>query len=108
MKIISVQRNREPEVIEIDGTLDSMQKVVGGYIEIIEPFDDPIAVVLNEEGKINGLPVSRFLYYRDSEYVDAVCGTFFLCGLGEEDLDDIPDDLAEKYMAMFMPDIVKI
>lgn len=108
MKIISVQRNREPEVIEIDGTLKSMQDVVGGYIEIIEPFDDPIAVVLNEEGKINGLPVSRFLYYRDSEYVDAVCGTFFLCGLGEEDLADIPNDLAEKYIAMFMPDIVKI
>lgn len=108
MKIISVQRNREPEIIEIDGTLDSMQKVVGGYIEVIEPFDDPIAVVLNEEGKINGLPVSRFLYYRDSEYVDAVCGTFFLCGLGEEDLGDIPDDLAEKYISMFMPDIVKI
>lgn len=108
MKIISVVRNREPEIKEIDGSLESMQQEVGGFIEIIEPFDDPIAVVLNEEGKITGLPVSRFLYYLDSEYVDAICGTFFLCGLGEEDLVDIPEDLADKYMAMFMPDIVKI
>ena len=108
MKIISVQRNREPELKEIDGSLKSMQDIVAGYIEIIEPFDDPIAIVVNEEGKINGLPVSRFLYYRDSEYVDAVCGTFFIAGLGEEDLEDIPEDLTEKYMAMFMPDIVKI
>ena len=60
MKIISVQRNREPELKEIDGSLKSMQEGVAGYIEIIEPFDDPIAIVVNEEGKINGLPVSRF------------------------------------------------
>ena len=108
MKIISVQRNREPEIKEIDGSIESMQQLVGGYIEAVYPFDDPVAIICNQEGKINGLPVSRFLYYRDSEFVDAICGTFFICGLGEEDLEDIPDNLAEKYIAMFMPDIVKI
>ena len=28
-------------------------------------------------------------------------GTFFICGLGEEDFTDLPDDLAEKYELMF-------
>lgn len=108
MKIIQVKRGEEPQLVEIDGSLQSMQDAVDGYIEVIYPFDDPVGVVINEEGKIIGLPVSRFLYWQASEYVDAICGNFFICGLGEEDLTDIPDDLAEKYMTMFMPDIVKI
>ena len=28
-------------------------------------------------------------------------GTFFICGLGEEDFTDMPDDLMDKYAAMF-------
>lgn len=108
MKILVIERGKDPEVKEIDGSLEDMQQIVGGYIEVIEPFDDPVALIVNEEGKINGLPVSRFLFYQDMEYVDPICGTAFLCGLGEDDLADIPDDLVEKYTAMFMPDIVKI
>lgn len=108
MKVLVIKRSKEPELEEIDGSLESMQKIVEGYIEVIEAFDDPIALVVNEEGKINGLPVSRFLFYQDVENVDPICGTAFLCGLGEDDLADIPDDLIEKYTAMFMPDIVKI
>ena len=30
-----------------------------------------------------------------------IAGTFFICGLGEEDFTDLPDDLAEKYEQMF-------
>ena len=108
MKVLVVQRNREPELKEIGDSLEDMQEIVEGYIEVIYPFADPVGIVLNEEGKIIGLPVSRFLWYQESEYVDALCGTFFICGLGEEDLTDIPDDLVEKYTAMFKADIVKI
>lgn len=108
MKIILVKRGEDPEVKEIDGSLESMQEVVGGYIRDIYPFDDPVCVIVNEDGKLDGLPVSRFLYWQASEYVDAICGNFFICGLSEEDLADIPEDLVEKYTAMFMPDIVKI
>lgn len=108
MKILEIKRGEEPELKEIGDSLEDMQEVVGGYIEVIYPFDDPVGVVVNEEGKLDGLPVSRFLYWQASEYVDAICGNFFICGLSEEDLADIPDDLVEKYTTMFMPDIVKI
>ena len=108
MKVLMIQRHREPELKEIGDDLRDMQDVVEGYIEALYPFDDPVAIVCNEEGKIIGLPVSRFLFYQDTEYVDALCGNAFICGLNEDDFTDIPADLVDKYTAMFMPDIVKI
>lgn len=108
MKVLMIQRHREPELKEIGDDLRDMQEVVEGYIEALYPFDDPVAIVCNEEGKIIGLPVNRFLFYRDTEYVDALCGNAFICGQNEDDFTDIPADLVDKYTAMFMPDIVKI
>ena len=40
MKILVVEPLREPYVKEIDGSLESMQKIVGGLIQAIYPFDD--------------------------------------------------------------------
>ena len=49
-------------MIEIDDTLEAMQKVVGGDIEKYMPFDDDVAIICNEEGKVNGLPPNRAVY----------------------------------------------
>ena len=66
MKILLVEPMEKPRVIDIDGSLESMQKIVGGLIQAIYPFDDSeIALVCNEEGKISGLPLNRAL--RDDE-----------------------------------------
>ena len=50
-----------------------------GYIEILYPFDDPIALVCNEEGKLLGLPLNRSLRDSCGQNYDAIAGTFFLC-----------------------------
>ena len=39
-------------VKEIDSDLKSLQHEVGGYIEAIYPYEDPVALVCNEEGKL--------------------------------------------------------
>jgi hypothetical protein len=53
----------EATVEEIDGSLESMQKIVGGYVEpVIMPGS--ITMVCNEEGKLLGLP-TNFNYLRD-------------------------------------------
>ena len=33
-----------------------MQEVVGGDIEEYMPYDDDVAIICNEEGKMRGLP----------------------------------------------------
>ena len=55
LEVIWVQPMREPQVIEIDNDLESMQELVDGYIEEYMPFEDDAAIVCNEEGKMMGL-----------------------------------------------------
>ena len=55
----------------------------------------------NEEGKINGLPFNRALRDESSRILDLMFGTFFICGLGEENFTDIPDQAIPKYSKMF-------
>lgn len=42
-----------------DTKLETLQKAVGGYIEMVETKDGDI-MVINEEGKIENLPVNPF------------------------------------------------
>lgn len=81
MKVLKVVPGQYAEVVEIDGSLRSMQEMVGGYIQAIYPFDDSeITLVCNDEGKLLGLPMNRALRLQDSDEVfDIVHGTFFLC-----------------------------
>ena len=85
MKILLVEPEKAPERIEISGDLESMQEIVGSSIQAIYPFDEPIALICNEEGKLNGLPLNRALRDEDGTIYDAITGTFFLCGAPSEE-----------------------
>ena len=48
---------------EYNSSLESLQAAVGGgLIEAVYPFEEEVAIVCNEEGKINGMPLNRALY----------------------------------------------
>ena len=79
MNVLVVEPGYAPYEKEING-LQEMQEVVGGLIQAIYPFQEPVAVVCNDEGLLLGLPFNRSM---DGGY-GGVCGTFFICGLGEE------------------------
>ena len=80
MRILVVEPERRPELREIGGSLESMQEIVGGLIQAVYPFDDPVALVCNEEGKFMDLPANRGLRDKNGQLYDIVFGTFFLCG----------------------------
>ena len=80
MRILIVEPERRPEVREIDGSLKSMQEIVGGLIQALFPFDEPLALVCNDEGRLLGLPANRGLRDKNGRIYDIVCGTFFICG----------------------------
>ena len=100
IEILVVEPMTKPYKAVIDNTLDAMQKVVGGYIEPI--YLDDVAVVVNEEGKINGSPLNRSLY-ENGERFDIAAGTFFICGLGEENFDSLTPEQQKKYAEKFYP-----
>ena len=101
MTVVACYPGKTAQVIEIDGSLESMQQFVGGYIEAVYPFDDPVAVICNEEGKLNGLPLNRALYNEDGEMFDIAHGNIIICGLGEEDFASLQGELLEKYLEKF-------
>lgn len=57
--------------------------------------------VLNEEGKLDGLPLNRALRDEDGDIYDVVAGNFFLAGIGEDDFIDLPDELVEQFTEQF-------
>ena len=75
--------------------------IVGGYIQAIYPFDDPIALVCNEEGKLIGLPQNRLICGRSGRVYDIICGTFFLVGLGAEDFISLTDNEIKSTVNIF-------
>ena len=62
ISVLLVEPNKYPKMIEIDDTLEAMQAVVGGDIEEYMPFEDEVAIICNEEGKVQGLPPNRAIY----------------------------------------------
>ena len=102
MHVLLVRPGEYPEEENIDDSLKSMQALVGGLIQAIYPFEDPVAIICNEEGKLEGLEPNRALRHPETHQVyDIICGSFFICGLGEDDFDDLSPVLLEKYREMF-------
>lgn len=81
------------KVEELNHTLESMQEAVGGYIQATYPFEDEVAIICNEEGKLMGLEANRGI----PTTRDIIVGDFFICGLVEDDFTDIPERLIDKY-----------
>ena len=62
IKVLLVEPGKTAKPFEIDDSLESMQEIVGGYIEEYMPFDDEVAIICNEEGKLNNEPLNRAIY----------------------------------------------
>lgn len=99
--VLVVEPMAEPYTKEIDNTLESLQKEVGGLIQATYPYDDLIAIVCNDEGKINGLELNRAVYDGERNMLDIIAGTFLVVGLSEDNFATLPDDMTAKYKEMF-------
>ncbi|MBQ3211278.1 MAG: DUF3846 domain-containing protein [Oscillospiraceae bacterium] len=101
MKVLVVEPEKEPYVKEISNGLSSLQKEVGGFIEAVYPFEDPVAIICNEEGKLEGLPLNRALRDEDGHVYDIIAGTFLIAGLSEDNFCSLDDVQMEKYSALY-------
>ena len=103
ISVILVEPGRYPKLIEIEDTLEAMQSLVEGDIEEYMPFDDEVAIICNEEGKMRGLPLNRAVYVDNKEMVDIIAGKFFICyaPIESEKFLSMPKELARKYEEKF-------
>lgn len=101
MTVLVVEPMKEPYIKEIDPGLAAKQQAVGGRIEAAYPFDDPVAIICNDEGKMNGMELNRALRDDQGQIYDVVAGPFLVAGLGADDFTSLSPELAEKYMEHF-------
>lgn len=92
MDVLVVEPGYAPYEKSING-LEEMQATVGGLIQAIYPYEEPVALVCNEEGLLLGLDFNRSV---PGGY-GGIVGTFFICGLGEEDFCSLTPQQMEKY-----------
>ena len=101
LTVLVVEPMKEPYVKEIAPGLHALQAEVGGDIAASYPFDDPVGLVLNDEGKLIGLDLNRSLRDEHGEIYDIVAGTFLVVGLGAESFASLSPDMIQKYIEQF-------
>ena len=108
MQVVVVEPKKKPMVQDISPDLESMQKIVGGSIQAIYPFDEPVALICNEEGKLLGLPLNRALRDDEDNVYDIISGTFFVCAAPPDSdrFTGLTDQQVKTCMARFsMPEM---
>lgn len=101
MRVIMVEPAKRPVVADIDNTLESLQKSVGGYIQAVYPWTDACALVCDDDAKFKGATLNRALRDKDGDIYDIVAGTFLIVGVEKDDFVSLPEELVPKYMALF-------
>ena len=96
MKVLVVEPGYAPYEKDIEG-LHGMQEVVGGAITAIYSFDEPGAVVSNDDSIGLGMPFNRSM---EGGY-GGVFGPFFVCALEEDHFGSLTPEQIETYKKKF-------
>ena len=96
MRVVLVKPGKTAQQAEIGEGLHAMQEIVGGPIQALYPWDDPVAIICNDEGKLNHLPLNRVL-----ENYDIISGPFFICGIQGENFTSLTEQQLQKYQQKF-------
>ena len=97
MTVLVVEPMKAPYVKSIPNELEDLQQAVGGDIEMTYPFEDEVGILLNGNGKFEGLPLNRALYDDRGQVYDAIAGTFLVIGLTEDDFTSLTPEQIEKF-----------
>ena len=65
------------------------------------PYEEPVGIICNEEGKLNGAVLNRALYGEDGGLQDIIAGDFLVVGLTEESFRSLTDEQMKRFEAKF-------
>ena len=70
---------------------------------------DEVGILLNGNGKFEGLPLNRALYDDHGQIYDAIAGTFLVVGLTEDDFTSLTPEQIEKFKEKYQsPEIFNL
>ena len=103
MTVLYIQVGKKTQVIRIRHMLSEMQRLVGGTISSFTPFDDGSVMIVNDNGKNEGLEFNRTVRNKKGKVIDIIAGDFFICYAPPDrpDFSNLPDELIRKYSELF-------
>lgn len=101
MDVLLVRPNMYPQAVQIGCELEDLQKAVGGDIQAVYPYEEPVALLMDEEAKLTGKDLNRALRDENGKMYDIVAGDFLVVGLGEEDFCSLSPDLMKQFEERF-------
>ncbi len=101
LDVLLVEPMKPPKEFQVADTLEALQGMVNGYIETVNMNDDPVVLICNEEGKMNGSTLNRAIYDKQGEIVDVIAGSFLIVGSGDEKFESLSQAMKEKYAKEF-------
>lgn len=96
LNVLMVEPGMAPYEKELNG-LKEMQAAVGGLITAIYPFEEPVAIVANDEGILLEMEFNRSV---EGGY-GGIFGPFFVCGLTEDSFCSLTPEQMERYKKKF-------
>ena len=97
IRILYVQPGKYPEERFVANELHPLQRLVGGDIQAVYPWSkDNVALICNDSGKVDGLPLNRCI-----EDYDVIAGNFFICGFSGEEFCSLTDKQFRRYEKLF-------
>ena len=86
MKAIRKRPGELPEMLDVENSLDALQKEVGGQIEVFT-FCEDMAVICDKEGRIKGKWLNWAIPKMGIDFV----GTILIVGVDGEEFCDVPE-----------------
>ena len=99
--VLVVEPEKKPYIKEIDNTLESLQREVGGDIQAVYPWEAPCGLVCCETAKFEGMPLNRALRDENGEVYDIIAGTFLIVGLTENDFGSLSEEYIQQFSELF-------
>lgn len=87
IRVIYKRVGFDPVEVEIDNDLDTLWRMIGGYIETVPWLVPGTIMLVDEEGKLDDRPVN-FPYMGDY-----ICGSVMWVGVDGDEFTDYPDTL---------------
>lgn len=101
MDVLLIKPGMYPQQVQIGTELEDLQNAVGGDIQAVYPYEEEVALIMNEESKIQGFELNRSLRDEKGEVYDIIAGNFLVVGLGEEDFASLSPELMKQFEEKF-------
>lgn len=103
LRVLMVEPGKKAYEKVIGTTLNDMYAALDcDCIQAVYPYDDLVAIVCDDEGKLKQSKPNRAIFDSDGKVADIICGKFFVCDCSTQNFRSLPDDMMQKYKKQFL------